>query len=251
MTAHRQWLHWVDPATTLLILVMVVSGSACRTSPKKARLNEPEALRHSLTRRDAEISKLKEENGQQKIHLLEKEALIRQLEQRLTSQQQMLDDAILEVIRAKAKQRSLESRAETAAELAEAEIALNSYRNRMSEQPRPAVAKAEQLLKMAAIEFERQNFGGALYLVVQAKSLIKIGNQRLSHRGETEILEGEMLLAVPLPLFVTTRGNLREGPGRKFRILVTLDGGTPITAYSTKGAWLKVESDNGWSGWSP
>ncbi|MCZ6778759.1 MAG: SH3 domain-containing protein [Acidobacteria bacterium] len=202
-----------------------------------------------MAQRDATIRELEEENDHQSFQLIEREALIKQLEQQLLSKQRLLDDSIHEVVRVKAKQRSLESRAEAASEMAEAEIALKSFRDKAGKTSRPELIAAEQLLSIATKEFENENLGGALYLVSQAKSQIKIGTLKLSERAQVEELQGETPFAAPLPLMVDSRSNVREGPGRGFKVLATLDEGTHITAYSTKGEWLRVKSDDGWAGW--
>ena len=205
-------------------------------------------LRRTIAGRDALIRDLREENGRRNSRLIEKDALILQLEDRLLSQQRQLDDTIQEVVRVKAKQRSLESRAEAASEMAEAEIALKSLRVKAATSYRSELLKAEQLLEMAATEFEDQNFGGALYLIGQAKSQIRMGSLKL-HEGPEEGNGGELALAVPISVTVTKRSNLRDGPGREFKVLVTLDPGTLVTGYSTKGSWLRVETGEGRSGW--
>jgi hypothetical protein len=230
-------------------VVILLLGSSCRTNPGKQPLAGPEELRQALARSRATISDLEEEKDRQNLHLIEQKAMINELEQRLLLQQQVLDDAIQEIVRVKAKQRGLESRAEAASEMAEAEIALKSLRVLAAARNDPKLANAEQLLRRATEEFENQNFGGALYLVSQAKSQIKNGLLRLGNGDRVDRLEGETPFAVPLPLVVNTRGNLREGPGRSFRVLVTMEEGTPITGYSLKGPWLRVERSNGESGW--
>jgi hypothetical protein len=208
-----------------------------------------EKLDQLLAERDAEIARLRQENSQQSLRLLERDTLITQLEEHLLSQQRVLDDTVQEVVRVKAKQRSLESRAEAASEMAEAEIALKSLRDEPAAANRPELGKAERLLSMATKEFENQNFGGALYLIGQAKTQIKIGTMKGQREDPVAGLDGEIPFAVPIPLTVNTRSNLREGPGREFKVLVTLDEGTRITGYSTRGSWLHVESEAGLSGW--
>jgi len=247
---HRDRFRPVRLPSVLLSVAMLLFGSSCRTSPRKQPSSEPEQLKQELARRDAAILQLKEEAGRQSTHIAENEALIKQLEQWLLSQQRMLDDAIQEVVRVKAKQRSLESRAEAASEMAEAEIALKSLRDRAAGTSRPELANAEQLLARATREFESQNFGGALYLVGQAKSQIKMGELRIEQRQQDGAGGGEQIpFAVPLPLTLGARGNLREGPGQEFKVLATLDPGTRVTGYFTRGSWLQVESADGQSGW--
>ena len=241
MNLHGNSFRWPRSSPALLCVIMVLFGASCQTTSGTRS--------QALAQRDATIRELEARNDDQSLGLLEKEALITQLEQRLNYQQQSLDDAIHEVIRAKARQRSIESRAETAAEMAEAEIALKSLRDKANGRNRLQLTKAEQLLTMASAEFERQNFGGALYLVNQSKSLIKTSTLSLAKRGEFEGLEGEIPFAAPLQLLVNKKSNLRKGPGRKFKVLVSLEKGTAITAYSIKNPWLKIEGDAGWSGW--
>jgi hypothetical protein len=102
-------------------------------------------------------------------------------------QQKQLDDAITEVVRTKSKLRSIESKAETASTIAEAEIAVKSMRGRIADQ-RPGkaggVVKAEQLLKLSTREFKNQNYSGALYLAVQSKNQVHDSDRRFQDRRE-------------------------------------------------------------------
>jgi len=249
MRGHRHRFRRAQLLPPLLSVVVALSGSSCRSTPKKQSLSGPESPAQQLAEREATILQLKKEIGQQASHVVAKEAMIKQLEQWLLSQQRMLDDAMQEVVRVQAKQRSVESRAEAASQIAEAEIGLKSLRDKAVETNRPERASAEQLLGRATQEFEKQNFGGAIYLVGQAKGQIKLGELRLGEHYRAGEGEGAMLFAVPLSLTLNTKGNLREGPGQEFKVLVTLEAGTRITGYFTKGAWLRVESEGGWSGW--
>ena len=249
MKRQERRFHPIQIALVPLFVAMALAVSSCRTSSTQRSLKGPEELRRANARSETAIRDLEDENGRQKLQLIEQRALIKQLEQRLLSQQQMLDDAIQEVVRVKAKQRSLEGRAEAASELAEAEIALKFLRVRVSDANRPKLDNAERLLVRANEEFDNQNFGGALYLVSQAKSQIKTGMLRPGERHPGERLEGEIPFAVPLHLMLKTRGNLRTGPGRNVRVLVSLEAGTPITGYSSKNSWLRVESEGGRGGW--
>ena len=126
-----------------------------------------EKLRQSLASQESEIAKIR-------LQVLEKEAESKALEERLNIQQVMLDEAIQEVVRAKAKLRSLESKAEAASEMAEAEIAVKALKVTLKDKGEDSeIVKAEQLLKMSVKEFQKENYGGALYLTSQAKGHIK------------------------------------------------------------------------------
>jgi hypothetical protein len=245
----------------LLAALLPLSGPACskslerqpavpRDAAGKPVSGRPEAARVDETARQREVVRgLEDENAHLSLQLLEREAQIMQLETRLMAQQRAMDDAVQEVVRLKAKHRSLETRAEAAAEIAEAEIALKAFHDQESTGARPELAKAEALVQRAAEEFGKQNFGGALYLVEQAKDQIRLGSMEPGDLPVTDSLEGEKPFAVPIPLTVTTRSNLREGPGQDFKVLTVLEQGTPITGLSSKGLWVRVEGKDGLSGW--
>jgi len=74
----------------------------------KKSLAKSEAARKDLEQRIEDIQ----------FRLLEKDAQIKGLEEQLQSQQKALDDAFLEVVRSKAKLRSLETKAEAASNMA-------------------------------------------------------------------------------------------------------------------------------------
>jgi hypothetical protein len=162
----------------------------------------------------------------------------------------MFDEAILEVVRTKAKLRSLESKAEAASEMAEAEIAVKALKVQLRGRGAgPDVSKAEQLLKISAEEFNKENYGGALYLASQAKGHIRASQMRIVSPEKIESVVGETLFAQPVPLKVLTTSNLRQGPGLKSKILAKLEKGTTLVGYSYKGRWVRVTSEGGASGW--
>ena len=105
----------------LAISLCFIPACAHRSSKKSDDVN---TLQQTLAKRDASLAKLQ-------LRLLERDAQIKQLEERLNSQQEMLDEAIQEVVRAKAKLRTLESKAEAASEMAEAEIAIKALKTQL------------------------------------------------------------------------------------------------------------------------
>jgi anion-transporting ArsA/GET3 family ATPase len=235
--------------TTVAVLLLVTTLGCLTTRAGSKKTEEPDKLARELAQSESAMQALQEEKSLQELQVFEGEAMIKQMEERLLSQQLLLDDAIQEVVRAKAKQRSLESRAEAASELAEAEIALKSFRTNAAGSNRPELSSAGQLLTMATQEFRDQNFGGTLYLVTQAKAQIKIGSLRVGEAKRAGGLEGEVPFAIPLQLKVNSRSNLREGPGEGFNVLVTLAEETALTGYSARGLWLRVKTNDGWNGW--
>jgi hypothetical protein len=207
-------------------------------------------LKTALAKSDVERKNLKERVSKMHIQMLERDAQFKKLGERQNTQQKVLDDAIQEVVRAKAKLASLESKAEAASNMAEAEIALRNLKVELGAGEKdPDVIKAKQLLKMSALEFKKENYGGALYLTSQAKSHIKSGQIRMRGREEIPVIQGEVLFAEPLSLRVLKTSNIRKAPDLKSKVVKTLKKGTPVIAYSYKGEWVRVHSEKGIYGW--
>jgi hypothetical protein len=208
------------------------------------------AMESKVARGDAALKKMESKMAKIQLRMLEKDAQIKKFEESLNSQQVMFDEAILEVVRAKAKLRSLESKAEAASEMAEAEIAVKALKVHLQNQEEdPDVLKAEKLLKMSAQEFEKENYGGALYLTSQAKGHIRASQMRSGSLEKIEAVEGETLFAQPVPLKVLATCNLRQGPDIQSKILAKLEKATSLIGYSYKGHWVRVTSEGGASGW--
>jgi uncharacterized coiled-coil protein SlyX len=176
------------------------------------------------------------------LRVLEKEAQAEELQARL-------DDARREVVRAMAKLQSLATRAEAASGMAEAEIALQSLRGTGGQQAVPELGQAAQLLQLATAEFDRQNYGGALYLANQAKGAAAAGQGRVAGVERGPLRQGEVPFAVPLRLQTVGRANVREGPGSGFAVLQTLEAGAPLTGYSYVDQWVRITDDGGRPGW--
>jgi hypothetical protein len=144
-----------------------------------------------------------------------------------------------------ARLQSLATRAEGASGIAEAEVAVQGLRGSAGQRPAPEYLQAKRLLDQSSTEFNRQNYGGAVYLANQAKSLAsrsRVGDGR-GMRG------GEVAFALPVPLVVSARCNVREGPGTGSRILFALDAGVAVTGWSWVEGWVRISAPDGRSGW--
>src|SRR5213078_2308620 len=113
------------------------------------------------------------------------------------------------------------SRAEAASAIAEAEIAVQALRAATGTQPGGGadVAQAGTLLQQASGEFAKQNYGGALYLANQTKSLTSASRSRLGGAGRPPLRPGEVSFAVPVRLRATVRSKVRGGPGAAYKVL--------------------------------
>ena len=247
------------PTTGYLAIAVVVAGvllGACATAatppaptpiPDPTPAPPPEILpdtqvSEETARQASEIQALRRRITEFELRVLEKEV-------QLTEVQGKLDDAIQEVVRANAKLQSVESRAEAASTMAEAEVGLRALQAAVGgDGPGPEIIQAEQLLEMSAAEFDNENYGGSLYLTSQVKGLIAVAQGRLIDT-DLPVRAGEMLFAVPLPLRVLRNSNLREGPGTGFRVLFVLTQGTPLVGLAYKDQWMRIRDDQDRVGW--
>jgi len=192
----------------------------------------------TVTRADPDLDK---RVARLELQVLARDAQIEDLQARL-------DDTRAEVVRAMAKLQSVASRAQAASSMAEAEVALQSMKSGTAQEP-PEAGQVSRLMKLSATEFDKQNYGGALYLANQAKTVASSYRGRLgSTRGEAR--PGETLFAVPIKLKTTSKGNVREGPGTNFSVTFSADANSSITAYSYADEWIRVSDDStGRAGW--
>lgn len=196
-------------------------------------LGQQVTLGHDL---EAQLAKLN-------MLLLEKEAQLDELSHRL-------EEAILEVVRAKAKLRSLESKAEAASNLAEAEIALKALRTKAPQVAAdPKYTRAVELLKLGAEEFRKQNFGGALYLSGQVKGLIRESQEQRLSRQDVPRLPGETPFTLPVRLKAQDGSNLRKEPTLNSQVMVRLQPGDLLIGHSYRGRWVRVQHESGQIGW--
>ena len=230
------------------------AAPAPQATPAPARVEqlvvENKGLEDALVKERAARKALEDQVARGNARLLERDTQIKELKNRQVELQTKLDEAILEVVRAKGKLRSLESRAEAASNMAEAEIALKSLEGQTrGTEAKQELTQADQLLKMSAEEFKKENYGGALYLANEAKSRLRgAGAHSAGHEGPAAA-DGESVFAAPLPLQVVKVCNLREGPGTEFKAVATLQKGAKVQGYAQKGQWVRVKEEGGATGW--
>ena len=210
------------------------------------------SLQTTLTEKDKEILSLEKEVAELNMKILEYEAVISDLQKRSEGHQQRLDAAIIEVVRTKARLRSLESKAEAASTIAEAEIAVNALKKQLASADsilKKEISMSEHLLTMSGREFKAGNYGGALYLANQSKGQARAVQMRLKGESHRPSMGDEKQFVQPLSLVVLTNSNLRSGPGLDNAVLETLVKGAHVTGHAYKGRWVRVETDDAVIGW--
>jgi hypothetical protein len=227
-----------QPLRPLLPVLGIAAITAACSQPKPVVLPPTtRVVRDTVTVRDPELDK---RVARLELSLLARDAQIEDL-------QNHLEDARAEVVRAMAKLQSVASRAQAASSMAEAEVALQTMKADAGDDP-PEAGQATRLVRQAATEFDKQNYGGALYLANQAKTLASSYRGRLG-AGRDSGRPGETAFAVPIKLVTTTRGNVRGGPGTGFPIVFAADSGTSLTGFSYADEWIRISDDGGRGGW--
>ena len=210
------------------------------------------SLELAVASKDEKILSLEKDVAALNMRILEYEAIIDDLQVRSEGHQKRLEAAIIEVVRTKARLRSLESKAEAASTIAEAEIAVTAMKKKINaadDVMKEEFAAAEQLLKMSAREFKNRNYGGALYLANQSKGQVRALQMHLSGDLERPLMEDEKQFVKPLPLRVLANSNLRSGPGLDNDIVGRLAKDALVTGYAYSGRWVRVETSKGAVGW--
>jgi uncharacterized protein YajQ (UPF0234 family) len=200
-------------------------------------------VKEALTKQVAIVQESDGKLARLQLLLLEKELQKKELNRKI-------EEAMLEVVRTKAKLRSLETKAEAVSALAEGEIALKTVKTNVADDEndeKPDMAK--ELLKASGLELKKENYSGALYLTTQAKALIREDQERSKGREKKAMMEGEVPFAMPLPLQAISPTKVKDSPGHDSKTFFGVQQGTPFVGYSFKGPWVHVKAEDGRSGW--
>lgn len=226
---------------------LALSLAACAQSTGAPQPPAPSVVVDTLVQVDtvrietesAANAALEDEVARLQIELLERDVL-------LTDLQRQLDATRLELVRNMARLQTQATRAEAASGMAEAEIALATLGRAPGGESLPELARARDLFRQSTSEFESENYGGALYLATEVRTVVRSGQSRL---GGGSLLDGESLFALPVPLRTTGRSNVRSGPGLDFDIVFTADAAAELTGQSRTSQWVRVVDGQGRAGW--
>ena len=226
------------------VMSAVFAGAACAphtAAPAPAAVHDTVRVLDTVTVAGRPDPQTEQRAALLQLRLLEQNAIAEDLQGRL-------DDAMREVVRAMAKLQSLATRAEAASAMAEADVATRQLKGPGAEAGTAAVAaRAQKLLELSNTEFQAQNYGGAVYLANQAKSVANAGSGAAGASGA--LRTGEVALSIPVSIEASGRGNVREGPGTTFKVTFAVETGAKLTALSYWESWVKVQDEGGRAGW--
>lgn len=220
-----------------LILLGFLLVAAC--APRNA---DPAPTPKRPVRTGPSRAGLEKQIARLELSLMDREAQVEELQSRLEETRQ-------EVVRAMAKLQTLASRAEAASGIAEAEVALQPLKGAPGQPAASEATQAARLLKESSTEFDKENYGGALYLANQAKSFAGAARGRLSAEERGPQSPGETAFALPIRLKAAGRGNVRAGPGTNSRIEFSVESGDALIGYSYVDEWIRIGYGDGRGGW--
>jgi uncharacterized coiled-coil protein SlyX len=207
--------------------------------PAVARSGELAAERTKAREATSHAAVAERRAARLELELWEQDAMVEDLQARL-------EDARRDVVRAMAKLRTLATRAEAASAMAEADVALQSLSH--SGRDAQEIKQVRELMQQAAAEFGKQNYGGALYLANQAKTLLA-RSPRLDGADRGGKRPGEVAFVVPVHLQATGPESVRDGPGTGFGVVFSVKSGAELTGRSYLGDWVRVSDEAGREGW--
>ena len=176
------------------------------------------------------------------LRLLEKDAQVEDLQSRL-------DETRTAVVKARSQVQMANGRAGAASGMAEAEVALRSLRA-IAPPQYPDVQQATRLLRQSSGAFDQKNYGGAIFLAGQAKTVALTATSRLGAGNRLRSARtGESPFAIPIRLKVITAGNVRDRPGSKAAVVFPVDVGAQLTGLSYLDDWIRVTDDRRRTGW--
>jgi uncharacterized coiled-coil protein SlyX len=230
--------------TTILLFFALAAAACSSNKPTSGSAPAPgstrgRSARETVTARDPELER---RVARLELRVLEKETQVEELQTRL-------DDARDEVVRTMEKLRTLASRAEAASAMAEADVTMQGLRSNDRARQLPEVVQATRLMQQSTTEFNKENYGGALYLANQAKTAAAEGRSRLDVGARGTSRSGEVLFALPIRLKTLNRGNVREGPGTNFPVVFEANSGLVLSGFAYTDEWVRIADDAGRSGW--
>ena len=190
----------------------------------------------------AEIAGLRQE-------IASRDAELRDLRAQQRDQARALQETTRQATRAKVKLRRLATQADAASYVAEAEVALDAARSTPAAGSRAALlALAQEILGSAAAPFAQGDYGTAMELAAQAEQLATIAAAPVRTAPGARATTA-LQFDVTIRLSVKRESHLRRQPRARGPSIGVLAAGTRVVARAYRDGWLRVETEDGRSGW--
>jgi hypothetical protein len=190
----------------------------------------------------AEIARLQKD-------LAMRDGELRDLRSSQREQVKVIVESTREVTRAKAKLRRLATQADAASYIAEVEVALKALRETLPKSSaQPLLALAQAVLDSTAAPFDKGDYAAAMDRAAQAEQLVTVVAES-QEKGARARVPGELPLQVAIPVRAIADIPLRSKPMPKAPVVVPLKKDSLLVAQGYKGTWMRVETEDGHSGW--
>jgi hypothetical protein len=165
----------------------------------------------------------------------------KKLEERVAVLQRTLEVTETEVIRAKAKLKGIETKAEASSAIAEARILM---RRLQEDKGRSAsLTMSQDKLDLAVEQLQNGDYSLAAFYALQAQEILEQVRRgvRVDQDPERAPLKKQYVVQA-------TSANIRAAPGRGSKSLGTVPNGAVLEALATRNEWVKVRHEKleGW-----
>jgi len=193
--------------------------------------------------RSDELARLRQE-------LANREAELKDLRSSQREQVKAVQESSREVTRAKARMRRLATQADAASYIAEVEVALGAARAATHAAQVPLLSLAQGFLDAAQAPFAQADYGSAMAGAAQAEQLVAAAVDATPAASRSRVT-GEVLLQTSIALKASADSTLRREPQPRAPVVAALRKDTALVAHAYKGAWMRVETEDGKFGWLP
>jgi Bacterial SH3 domain len=161
----------------------------------------------------------------------------RRLEERATLLQRDLEITETELIRTKARLKSIEGKSDASAAIAEAQILVRRLEPRgrtvVLSLCRESLAKAEQ-------QFVQENYGAATFFAMKAQELAVRAGEGGERRSPAAAPDADKPAPQSSYTVQARAANIRQGPGAGERLVGVAPKGSVLRASVVRGEWVKV-----------
>ncbi len=228
-----------------VMFVIVLSGCALMQKSKEPGMTYyEEQMPVRVHQQELASMKIKIQSLEQQ--LVEKNALIKQINAREPDQPEVIQASSKEIARTQVKLHRLATKPSSASLISEAEVAMNFVKQQLTVQSdEDLLAQAKRLLDAAVTSYTQADYATATYYASQALEFTNM----ISDQEREQLNRVTIRFNTPIILQTTTDVNLRREPGLKALIVSVLEEDTVLTVNAYHGNWLMVQTDTNTQGW--